>query len=320
MITSLDITFKVLDLKDTMSFNGTTIHYKDNRYICMYHNTINCGLASCFLDYADGEYTLVEGTTHKFGDTGFVDTRIIKFDNEYYILNADFTKWVQTQHLRKLIVTDQKILIDSNYMLNFPHIENIPNYGTRSEKNWCPMEYDGKFYIIYSLNPHRFIEVDIHGSGNATLKYETVWHTYSWWEEQNWEEPRLRLNTSPIKLPDGTYLSVFHTLNFSQGDPKCNENIPGNVRSYWTGFYLFEGKPPFRVKKISKTPVFYPVLDVVNGVLQKSCNPYCPFNLFLDGDNVIMTGSGDTGFFSGSVPLEKILESLEDVLDLSINW
>lgn len=319
----LDFDLNILDVQDKISFNGTTIHYQDNRYICMYHNSIYCGLASCFLDFIDNKYHYVEGSTTNFGDTGFVDTRIVKYYDDFYISNTNFTKEIQTIHLRKLNITDNKILIDPYFILDFPPIENFPNYIARSEKNWCPLVYEDKFYYIYSLNPHRFLEVDSYGK--ATLKYETTWYTNSWWEKQNWEEPKYRLNTPPIKLPDGTYLSTFHTMNFSQHDPKCNENVPGNLRCYWTGFYQFEGKPPFRVKKISPFPVVHSdskLSDDWPSQAQPSTgNPFFPFSMFLDGNNVVITGgSNDIALAYCSINLEKILQSLEHVANFSVNY
>jgi hypothetical protein len=315
---NLNINLNIINVNDSISFNGTTIHYKDNRYICLYHNSVYCGLASCFLDFIDGKYHYVEGSTQNHGDTGYVDSRLVKYNGEYFISNTNFTKAIQTMHLRRLSVSDNNISIDNSIILGFPSIENFENYTERDEKNWCPFEYDGKFYYIYSLNPHRFLEVDMYGTGRATLRYETKWETDSWWEHQNWNKPFYRLNSSPIKLPDGTYLSTFHTMNFSLMDSLINKNIQGNLRSYWTGFYQFESKPPFRVLKISSYPFITSNLELPEWwprqKIRATANPFFPFNLFLYGEDVIITGgSNDVTLAYCSINLEKILQSLEKV-------
>lgn len=318
-MTTLDINFNLIDVKYHTSFNGTTIHYKDNRYICIYHNSVNHGIASCFLDYNNGKYHYVEGTTHNMGETGFIDTRIIKYNNEYFISNTNFLLTTQNINLRRLKVHDTKIEIDNSQILGFPTIYNFDGYTNRTEKNWCPFEHDGKFYYVYSLNPHRILEVDIYGTGEATLKYNTSWYTNSWWSQQNWEGPYFRLNSPPIKLSDNTYLSTFHTMNFSRVDSKVNKNVPGNIRCYWIGFYQFEGHPPFKVLKISKVPVFTANYEMPTNWPRQSmrifsANPFFPFNLFLDEKNLVMTGgSNDVALACCSVQLEKILQSLEYV-------
>lgn len=315
---NLKINFNLIDVNDNSSFNGTTCHYRDNRYICVYQFPPHNGMVTCFLDFIDGKYNYVKNSTYIIGTVGFVDSRIIKYNNEYFLSTTDFTKDIQTSHLMKLIIDDQKVVVDFSHIMGFPTIYNFPNYSVRNEKNWCFFEYDGKFYYVYSLNPHRFIEVDIYGTGSATLKYETSWYTNSWWDSQKWEEPKYRLNTSPIKLPDGTYLSTFHTMNFSKMNSQYSENIPENFRSYWTGFYQFEGKPPFRVKKISSYPAISADLEFTQDwpkqTIRKTANPFFPFNLFLDGKNLIMTGgSNDVCLAYCSIKLEDILQSLEDV-------
>lgn len=298
-----------------LTFNATTYHYKGNRYIFLFHYSEICGTASCFLDFVDGKFYHVKGSTYHFGETGFIDPRVIKYNNEYFISDTNFEKEFNSMHLRKLAVYDDVIYIDNSHILDFPTILNFPNYTLRHEKNWTPFDHEGKFYYVYSLNPHRILELDVYGTGLATLKYETSWITNTWWANQNWEKPYYRLNTSPILLPDGTYLSMFHTMNFSKMDSKVNQNIPGNWRSYWTGFYQFEGSPPFRVKKISPFPVIWADDELPNSWPKQSqrttANPFFPFNLFLYEDNVVITGgTNDVGAAYCLVNLEKILQSL----------
>lgn len=321
----LEINFNRIDVNDYNALNGTTVHYKDNRYICIYQYPPYCGMATCFLDFIDGKYYYVNNSTYNLGNTGFVDSRIVKYNNEYFVSNTNFTQEIQTMHLMRLFTDGEKSIIDFNNIMGFPTIYNFSNYSFRNEKNWCPFEYDGKFYYIYSLNPHRFIEVDIYSTGSATLKYETDWYTNSWWNNQQWEEPKYRLNTSPIKLSDGTYLSTFHTMNFSNIDSSCNEKVPQNIRSYWTGFYQFEGKPPFRVKRISSFPAISANLQFSNDwpkqTIRTTANPFFPFNMFLNGENLIMTGgSNDVCLAYCSIKLEDVLQSLENVVDFSINY
>jgi len=315
----LDISLDLVDVNYINAFNGAIINYDKNRFICTYQDNINQGLSFCFLDFIDGRYHYVNDSTTLIGTIGLTDSRLVKFGNNFFISSTDFTKPIQTINLVKLIIAENKIFIDYDTCYNFYNIENFYNYTPRTEKNWSPFEHDGKLYYIYSLNPHRILEVDIYGNGKASLKYETTWYTNSWWNYQNWGEPAFRLNSPPILLEDGTYLSTFHTMKFSE---TTANNL---IRSYWTGFYQFEATPPFRVKKISSKPVFYPNYMLPDRWPEREMiiteNPFFPFSMFINQNNLhLFGGTNDIALASGTLNLEKVINSLENVVNFSVNY
>jgi len=100
------------------------------------------------------------------------------------------------------------------------------------EKNWAPFEWDGRLFFVYSVNPHRIIEV----AGDQVV---------SDWISPNplpWSGGEHRGGCAPIRTGD-TFLHVTH----------------GRVGAWEAGVYNvgaveFEARPPFRVLRQTPDP------------------------------------------------------------------
>lgn len=117
----------------------------------------------------------------------------------------------------------------------------MPAYGRNNwrskEKNWVFFEQGGRLYCIYQADPdHRILEIK---DGHVVNEYTS--------ERPLWEWGVIRGGTPPLLLPDGDFLTIFHSS-------VQTEAPPAYVR-YFAAAYTFEGRPPFRVLGISSKPI-----------------------------------------------------------------
>ena len=296
---------KKINLPDPRQFHGATCKYDENRYICIYHNSEQHGLASCFLDY---NLNYIERThTEDLEISTYIDPRLVKYREKYYLSVSKMIPNVgdETIYLWELKIGD-KITINKGSYFVFNNIEGWPNYSKGREKNWIPWSHEDKLYYTYSLNPHRILEVNWE-TKSVKLIAETRWKSDSWWEKEKWVEPKYRLNSNPVYLSDGTYLSTFHTHRMS-------EILP----SYWTGFYQFEAKYPFKVLKIGANPFMTPDYILPNEISYhpppSGGNPFYPFSMILEGEEIKLTGgTNEIAVTKCEFNLSEIIEKLERV-------
>lgn len=322
-MSEIKINLKRLSVPDNMSFHGSIIKYNENKYICIYHNSGEHCLASCFVTLDDNSnFTYIEGThTANLGIYKYIDPRLIKYKDKYYLSVSRLLVGPEKIYLWLLDIND-KITINKQYNISFTQFNKWPSYKPQREKNWTPWEYDGKFLYTYSLNPHKILEIDVNNNDSTQLIAETSWESYGWWDNQKWVDPIYRLNTPPLLLPDGTYLSVFHSMRMSSLNTPWHRIQPNDLLSYWTGFYLFEGKPPFRVLRISKSPFMTPDFILPSDwpfqPPPSGGNPFYPFNLMLRDDKIILAGgSNEVAIAYCNIPLNDILNSLSPVITIS---
>jgi predicted GH43/DUF377 family glycosyl hydrolase len=117
------------------------------------------------------------------------------------------------------------------------------------EKNWTPFVYRNKkgkdeIHFVYYFLPHRILKLSQTFDGTAAVAYK---NTASIKKMKNWQEKwgLIRGGTPAIKLDD-EYICFFHSVF-----------VANNVRFYVFAALTFEASPPFRIKKISKTPIFF---------------------------------------------------------------
>lgn len=312
----LHINLQLLTVPDKRSFHGTVIPWND-KYICVYHNSETHRLASCFIEKdTPSTFRCIETThTENLSISYYMDPRIMKYEEDYYISVGTINYGPDTITLFKLKIEESGITIDHTSNLVFHTIIDWPGYRKSLEKNWTPWTHEGKFLYTYSLNPHRILELDIKGSRHVKLIASTTWKSSSWWSIESFAEPRYRLNCPPILLPDGSYLSVFHTMKMQELRTPWHKITPNNLRSYYMGFFQFEGTHPFKVVKISKLPFITPFYNLPSywpfHPPPSGGNPFYPFSMILDSDNVhLFGGSNEIAIAYCTIPLLDILNSL----------
>lgn len=320
----MNIELHRINVPDNRSFHGGVIPYED-KYICIYHNSEYHRIGSCFVEldslcnfnYIDNTHT--EDLKISTPSNKYIDPRIFKYNNQFLLSLSQLNNGHEKICLFLLDVVD-KIII-KKHITTFGNIERFTNYNSQREKNWTPWQYNDKLLYTYSLNPHRILEVDINNTNSVKLISETSWKSDLWWDKQQWVEPKYRLNSPPVLLPDGTYLSVFHTMCMSSLATPWHRIQPNNLLSYWTGFFQFEGKFPFRVLKISNHPFMAPDFILPDKwefhPPPSGGNPFYPFSMMLIGEKIILTGgSNEIAVASCSIPLMKIIDTLSYVQNI----
>src|SRR5205823_793753 len=105
----------------------------------------------------------------------------------------------------------------------------------RYQKNWLFWMRNGKLHLLYKSNPW-FVAV----FGDSWER--PVAHVQPGVE---WGYGEIRGGTTPILLPDGNYITFFHS------------SLPwrGNYRRYYMGAVTFAAEPPFAPVAITREPL-----------------------------------------------------------------
>lgn len=115
-----------------------------------------------------------------------------------------------------------------------------PRYGRNDwrskEKNWVFFESAGRLHAVYS-GDQRHVVIELEGD-KVVQEYHSA--------PPVWEWGIFRGGTPPLLMPDGTFMSVFHSSI-------PTEMAPHYVR-YFAGAYKFLAHPPFKIVGISPRP------------------------------------------------------------------
>ncbi|HRW58230.1 MAG TPA: hypothetical protein P5048_01270 [Chlamydiales bacterium] len=168
------------------------------------------------------------------------DARIIYDGDDYYLVYNDQLPcekhFCRGMYLSKLNRDDFTIEYKTSFDL---HLRPV-------EKNWVPFvakneRSEKEIQLAYSLVPHKILSVTDPKSSDLTqlfFKNNPSYRRFFW----DWGVVR---GGTPAIMVDGEYLSFFHS---SFGKKR---------RWYVMGAYTFEAKPPYRVTRVSKHPIFY---------------------------------------------------------------
>jgi predicted GH43/DUF377 family glycosyl hydrolase len=192
----------------------------------------------------DDSYNVVKDLKLKIIDEvdneQYEDPRVLFHDNKYYVGCANYQYGNIKYVHQKVLVFDK----DFNHIDNI-HIEYDGNGKTIEEntihqKNWTWFIQNNSLMIVYRMNPHVVLEVDL-----TTKKVVTEYKHFQDISEM-WDFGECRMGSNPI-LKDGYYHNFFHS-SLPWKHPK---------RQYFMGYYKFESVPPFKIVEISKEPILY---------------------------------------------------------------
>jgi hypothetical protein len=96
------------------------------------------------------------------------------------------------------------------------------------EKNWMPFEHDDKLLIVYSLSPHRILQVEDDGNCHSVYLTENSMESFFKCEIGN--------GTPPVRWNASCYIGIGHIRKKGNRD---------TIRK--TFFYTFSSEPPFEV-------------------------------------------------------------------------
>jgi hypothetical protein len=229
------VTIQRIDVPEPLAFNGAVAPLGDGRYFCAYR-AAQFRLSCITLDK---DFQPIPGTHEEMAITHNVDPRLIQ-TTRGLLLSTSFHNGRDQMELRRVSFD-----VDGRH-----HLQDVDKY-TRvdgvtlqpHEKNWVPWEHAGELLLTYSASPHQILR--IRPDGSAALAYTSTWNVPSNVNEYSRGNPfALRLNTPPVLLSTGHYLSTCHTRHHPHG--------------YFNFFYTFDAVPPFRVTGFSRLPVLTP--------------------------------------------------------------
>jgi hypothetical protein len=203
------------------------------------------------------------------------------------------------------ITIDKDRRVTLRELVKFTPDRMWPGYvAPTHEKNWAPFSREGKLLYVYSISPHRILEVDLK-SGRASIAAETLTASCQWGLSGMSE---MRGNAPPVRLADGSYLSTFHVR-----DEKA---------SYYTGFYRFAGEMPFEVLSMSREPVLWP--EDSDGECWRSGPAWKLIfvqSMDIVGDVIRLTGGdNDHSVMEAVLPKKMVLEGLRPLGTSTLGW
>lgn len=277
--------FHSLLLPQKGSFNAALAKYNENKYVMVYRPD-EFTFIGCLLDQ---KFKLIPSYFHKFPMHNVADPRLVWIDKNKLLMTYSAVK-DKKEYIAGSIIMDLK---KSPVFFDGPQFRISPENLTDRQKNWMPFVHDEKIYLISSVSPHVVYELTLYPRIECKEVYRTDW-------SNNWPiKLTLRGNTNPILLEDGNYLSTFHTSQYSS-----------NICHYDNGCYIFEGKPPFKVLKSSKT-TFLPAEAAVEPHFRKAGIILCTFPIgMLREDNRLLISYGDN---------DSIVKVLDTTVDDMIN-
>lgn len=106
------------------------------------------------------------------------------------------------------------------------------------EKNLMFFEHEHQLYLIHSSQPNHVV---------LRVEQDRITDILSTPSAMQWPFGEVRGGAPPVRLPDGTFLHVFHSSMW------C-----GNRRVYFVGAYVFAAHPPFQILKATTSPLLMP--------------------------------------------------------------
>lgn len=199
-------------------------------YICVYRPNEHAFIG-CMLDAA---FNIIPGSERPLGLSNCADPRLVWTpDKQLLMIYSSYdTGSYKTECIRGATVGQLKQSGEFEWHTVQPFRVSLP--GETRQKNWMPFVSDGRIFLTASVRPHLVYELTQIGQFAVPVS-ESAWDS-PWFNDQF-----LRGNTNHVQLADGDFLGTFHTaVRFDNG-----------MHYYDNGCYVFEPKPPFRVKRAS---------------------------------------------------------------------
>jgi hypothetical protein len=252
---------RCVDVGQQQAFNGTEIVLPSGLRILLFRGHVGKRIHYIVTDKSG------RSQAADLGLVGNEDPRLSIFRGHAYLTTVYFVQKYKTCRieLRSLHFEGESLRPVLTVIGKFDTVLGWRGYSKRPrEKNWAPFSVADRFFFIYSIRPHRVLELD-HACGMVRLAYSSDLEDFSCWGP-NISTGELRSNAPPAQILDGSFLSTYHFVQRGR---------------YFTGFYRFEGKPPFRPLAFT-APLLIP--DDAEKPIRSNGNRLCIFvtGMFVD--------------------------------------
>lgn len=233
------------------------------------------------------------------------DPRLLWHNNELYVTYTHLTLWAKDYlcniGLSKINLEEKKAELTWDLLYKRGPME----------KNWAPFSYtnnQGKseLYFVYEYNPFTVIRAADPINGQIEHPFSPLPYR----QLGNWEKKWGKIcgGTPAILLENGEYLAFFH----SRFRDKCLWYVIGAI--------TFDGKPPFKIRSISPTPLLFkgmymtPIAAGRNRSL-RALFPGGVAQATRDGKKVLhlLCGDNDTAIRLITLDQTKLLQSMKSV-------
>ena len=162
------------------------------------------------------------------------------------------------------------------------------------EKNWTPFESKGSLHLIYSTTPHLILKVNLE-TGVCTEVAKTD-------PPFNWDYGIIRGGTPAYPI-DGGLLTLFHSSIEVPADSLLGTT---RGRNYVMSGYLFENKPPFKLKKWIPHPI-----GTLDDYARNRRKVIFPGGLVITHDQIIIAwGKNDNAICLTVCDKQKLMQEL----------
>lgn len=174
----------------------------------------------------------------QFPDEHFEDPRVIIHNGRTFVSACNFVRSKRGMTYPHQVISE----VDSRWQLIRRY---DPVYGqnggsagkqVKHEKNWLWFWHDDHPNLLYNADPLTIARFNPSFTLAVDGKQE--------WESGVWTYGHIRGGTPPM-LVDGEYYTFFHS----------STDFNGVKRQYHMGCLAFEGKPPFRITRITMDPL-----------------------------------------------------------------
>jgi len=173
-------------------------------------------------------------------DECWEDPRVIEVAGKTFLGVATWIPGQKPIHVnQRIAMLDGKDRVVEQWSPIYGNNGRNAHWGTGNEKNWAWFENNGRLCFVYRNHPHIVVETD---GPSIVVHHETPFTS-------SWKFGEMRGGTNPVLIGD-EYIAFFHSSMPWKTIPRYGER-----RRYFMGAYTFEAKAPFKVKRMSASPL-----------------------------------------------------------------
>lgn len=176
------------------------------------------------------------------------DPRLFFTGDKVYVFYNDAHYMLRREmHYAELNINEHNVSLVNERKLNVDVEES------QDQKNWSPFLFNNELYLIYKIDPHIILKLE-RNTGDVAVAYTNAISFSSFWPLGE-----LRGGTPAIYVAElNAYLTFFHSmLPYRAREPKEISHHRPFSRIYYTGAFLFEAQPPFKILAYTPTPLSF---------------------------------------------------------------
>jgi hypothetical protein len=290
---------------------NATFESVDMGFLMLYRRNLSPvnGCGRDFIEYAFMDYDwrfVAKPCELKLEHEYYEDPRIIKCKDRWFVFFGGPYGDAKDWRSRRVYIAEIDVAPPRIELKHSPVCLVSPKSNVRCEKNWVPFVFEDELHIIYSITPHivfrlgldYYLEKRFESSECIMIPDQTI-----------------SCGTPAKKIDTDHYLSFFHTVSFPYrhlAKSKCENNRRlSHTRDYQMGAYVFDSKPPFTLKYISRNPLFYnDMFSIPNERVTRNDSVVFPAGLIIEDDhkNVLVSlGENDSAIKVVRFEISEIL-------------